>query len=176
MLCNYHRGGYLMFMEKDSDLDDLACFQVYRLHHAFGRYYHAAFAETGLTYAKYIIMKALAAQEHMSLSELSQHIGVEPNTISPLAKKMAAYGVIERVRDTDDERRIVLRLSAHGRQVVQAADAVVAQNFADLGVSDADVRHAIALMSRLRAAVEQASPVRLHLPEPPPHTQDSLSE
>lgn len=163
-------------MEKESNLDDLACFQVYRLHHAFGRYYQAAFAETGLTYAKYIIMKALAVQSHMSLSELSQHIGVEPNTISPLAKKMAAYGVIERVRDAEDERRIVLRLSELGRQVVQAADLVVAQNFADLGVSDADASQAIALMSRIRAAVEKARPVRLHLPQPPSDTQDSLPD
>lgn len=176
VLCNSHREGYLTFMEKDFDINDLACFQVYRLHHAFGRYYQAAFAETGLTYAKYIILKALAVQSQMSLSELSQHIGVEPNTISPLAKKMAAYGVIERVRDTDDERRIVLRLSAHGRQVLQAADAVIAQNFEDLGISDADASQAIALMSRIRAAVEKAIPVRLHLPESPPHTQDSLPD
>jgi len=35
---------------KMNTLDDLICFQVYRLHHAFGRYYQAAFGDTGFTY------------------------------------------------------------------------------------------------------------------------------
>ncbi|MBU3260789.1 MarR family transcriptional regulator [Roseovarius sp. PS-C2] len=161
-------------MEKKSNLNDLACFQVYTLHHAFGRYYQAAFAESGLTYAKYIILKALDTQAPMSLSELSQHVGVEPNTVSPLAKKMATYGVIERVRDAEDERRIVLRLTEYGFQVVKAADQVVAQNFADLGISDDDASQAIALISRLRSAVEKARPVRFDLPQAPPRAQDSL--
>jgi DNA-binding MarR family transcriptional regulator len=112
----------------------------------------------------------------MSLSELSQRVGVEPNTVSPLAKKMATYGVIERLRDVEDERRIVLRLTEYGRQVVKAADEVVAQNFADLGISDDDAMQAIALMSRLRSAVENAKPVRLDLPQAPPDTQDSLPD
>lgn len=163
-------------MEKKSNLNDLACFQVYTLHHAFGRYYQAAFAESGLTYAKYIILKALAAQPQMSLSELSQRVGVEPNTVSPLAKKMATYGVIERVRDVEDERRIVLRLTEYGLRVVKSADEIVAQNFADLGISEDDARQAIAFVSRLRSAVEKAKPVRLNLPQAPPAAQDSLPD
>jgi DNA-binding MarR family transcriptional regulator len=163
-------------MEKKSNLNDLACFQVYTLHHAFGRYYQAAVAESGLTYAKYIILKALAAQPQMSLSELSQRVGVEPNTVSPLAKKMATYGVIERLRDVEDERRIVLRLTEYGLRVVEAADETVAQNFADLGISDDDAMQAIALMSRLRSAVENAKPVRLNLPQAPPKVQNTLPD
>ncbi|MCD1627677.1 MarR family transcriptional regulator [Seohaeicola saemankumensis] len=163
-------------MGKKSKLNDLACFQVYTLHHAFGRYYQAAFAESGLTYAKYIILKALATQSQMSLSELSQGVGVEPNTISPLAKKMATYGVIERVRDAEDERRIVLRLTEYGIQVLKAADEVVAENFADLGISDNDAKQAIALISRIRSAVEKAKPSRLNLPQAPPNVQDGLPD
>ena len=127
------------------------------LHHAFGRFYQTAFAETGLTYAKYVMLKALVEKGKMSLSELSARLGVEPNTVSPLAKKMAGVGVIERVRDPEDERRIVFK----------AADQTVTQNFADLGISAEDRSQAIALMSRLRSAVEQASPKRLELPEAP---------
>jgi len=154
-------------MEQKSNLNDMACFQVYTLHHAFGRYYQAAFAETGLTYAKYVILKSLAEQTEMSLSELSARLGVEPNTVSPLAKKMAGFGVIERVRDSDDERRIVLRLTRYGRDILKAADQAAIQNFADLGLSPDDASQAIAVMSRLRTAVEKANPERLVLPKAP---------
>jgi len=154
-------------MEQKSNLNDMACFQVYTLHHAFGRYYQAAFAETGLTYAKYVILKALAEQTEMSLSELSARLGVEPNTVSPLAKKMAGFGVIERVRDSDDERRIVLRLTRYGLDILKAADQAAIQSFADLGLSPDDASQAIAVMSRLRTAVEKANPERLILPKAP---------
>lgn len=154
-------------MEQKSNLNDMACFQVYTLHHAFGRYYQAAFAETGLTYAKYVILKALAEQTEMSLSELSARLGVEPNTVSPLAKKMAGFGVIERVRDSDDERRIVLRLTRYGLDILKAADQAAIQSFADLGLSPDDASQAIAVMSRLRTAMEKAHPERLVLPKAP---------
>ena len=65
------------------------------LHHAFGRFYQTAFAETGLTYAKYVMLKALVEKGKMSLSELSARLGVEPNTVSPLAKKMAGVGTVD---------------------------------------------------------------------------------
>ena len=154
-------------MEQKSNLNDMACFQVYTLHHAFGRYYQAAFAETGLTYAKYVILKALAEQTEMSLSELSARLGVEPNTVSPLAKKMAGFGVIERVRDSDDERRIVLRLTRYGLDILKAADQAAIQSFADLGLSPDDASQAIAVMSRLRTAMEKANPERIVLPKAP---------
>ena len=137
------------------------------LHHAFGRFYQTAFAETGLTYAKYVMLKALVEKGKMSLSELSARLGVEPNTVSPLAKKMAGVGVIERVRDPEDERRIVLCPTEYGLAILKAADQTVTQNFADLGISAEDRSQAIALMSRLLSAVEQASPIRLELPEAP---------
>ncbi len=163
---------YIECMKKISDLDNMACFQVYQLHHAFGRYYQAAFADTGLTYAKYVMLKALAAQKGMSLSDLSACLGVEPNTLSPLAKKMAGFGVIERVRDPEDERRIVLRPTTYGLEILKAADQVVMQNFADLGISADDASQAIAIMSRLRTAVEKASPARVIVPDAPLAAQD----
>ena len=133
------------------------------LHHAFGRFYQTAFAETGLTYAKYVMLKALVEKGKMSLSELSARLGVEPNTVSPLAKKMAGVGV----RDPEDERRIVLCPTEYGLAILKAADQTVTQNFADLEISAEDRSQAIALMSRLRSAVEQASSKRLELPEAP---------
>ena len=41
------------------ELKELLCFNIYKLNRAFGRYYQAAFSETGLTYPKFVILMAL---------------------------------------------------------------------------------------------------------------------
>ena len=145
-------------MENALALDEMVCFQAYTLHHAFGRHYQAAFAGTGLTYAKYVVLKALQEREKMSLTELSARLGVEPNTLSPLSRKMAGCGTIERVRDLEDERRIVLRLTPRGLDLLKQADVIAADKFAALGISAEETAQAVALMSRLRTALEGSVP------------------
>lgn len=155
-------------MSELSSLDDMACFQVYTLHHAFGRYYQAAFAETGFTYPKFVVLKALAEKKELSLSALSARLGVEANTLSPLAKKMAAAGVIERARDARDERRIVLRPTTYGLTLLQEAEKIAMENFAALGINQGEAERAIAVLSKIRTAVEKAKPGRMRLPEAGP--------
>lgn len=144
-------------MEKGFALDDMACFQSYGLHHAFGRFYQAAFAGTGLTYAKYVVLKALGEHGGMSLTDLAARLGVEPNTLSPLVKKMASFGVVERLRDPADERRIVLRLTPRGATALREADALVASSFGALDLADGELAQTIRLMARLRSALERAA-------------------
>ena len=72
-----------------STFEALLCYNVYALNLAFGRFYQAAFGETGFTYPKFLVLKVLSEQGALSLSDLSARIGVEPNTLSPMVKKMS---------------------------------------------------------------------------------------
>jgi DNA-binding MarR family transcriptional regulator len=144
-------------MEKRFALDEMACFQAYRLHHAFGRYYQAAFAGTGYTYAKYLVIKALQEHGKMSLSELAAQLGVEPNTLSPLVKKMATFEMVERLRDPEDERRILLQRTPRGVTALQEADAIVADHFAALDITEEELSQTIKWIASLRSALESAA-------------------
>lgn len=150
-----------------SRLEEMLCFQVYALHHAFGRQYQAAFAGTGFTYAKFLVLKALDESGSMSLSALATRLGLEPNTLSPLVKKMASVGVIQRIRSAEDERRIVLSNSAYGDELLQAAEETMNALMASLDVSAEEVTHAITLLSRIRGALDQveAPSIRAVSPE-----------
>lgn len=152
---------------KDADQDDalarLLCFNTYALNRAFGRYYQAAFSETGLTYPKFVILTVLDEAGPMTVSELSARAAVEPNTLSPLLKKMASFGLISRQRAESDERRVVLGLEAAGRTVLARARAVVMDGFAELGLDATAVAQAVAFLQDARRAVEAADPPRLNL-------------
>ena len=148
-------------------LDELICFQVYRLHHAFGRYYHAAFGDTGFTYPKYVVLKALEESGPSSLGELSARVGVEANTLSPLLKRLSEYGLIERVRDQRDERRVVLDLLPFGREVLAEADRVASEGWEALGVKDDEIAQTLQTLGKLRQAIDTADPPKMVRPERP---------
>ena len=158
----------MSWMTDETALDDLLCFQVYSLHHAFGRHYQATFAETGFTYAKYVVLKILKEAGPSSLSAVSLRAGVEANTLSPLVKKMASFGLIERVRDPEDERRILLNLLPLGETILQEASAVTTRNWEALGLDPAQVDAAARVLMDARAKLEAAVPKRMSLPDNTP--------
>ncbi len=70
---------------------------------------------------------------------------------------MANYGVVERLRDPEDERRIVLRLAPRGVTALREADAIVASSFRSLDLAEEEVVETIQRISSLRSAVERAA-------------------
>ena len=150
----------------DTRLQTRMCYNVYALHHAFGRCYQAAFGDTGFTYPKFIVLLALDESGPMSLGDLSSKVGLEANSISPMVKKMSNFGLIERVRDTEDERRVLLSLLPYGRTVLEEAHRVVNAGWSELGLSDEDVAEANALLARTRGLLEQKKPqLTMTIPE-----------
>lgn len=145
------------------DLKQLLCFNIYTLNRSFGRYYQAAFSETGLTYPKFVILMALEANGPMSVSELSSRAGVEANTLSPLLKKMATYGSITRQRAEADERRVDVAITPMGRDVLKRAKGVIMTGFAELQIDPDEMMDAMRFLDDARAKVEQADPPKLRL-------------
>ena len=144
-------------------LEKRLCFGAYRLNRAFNRFYQRAFCETGLTYPKYVILSALEEQGAMSVSELSQHAGVEPNSLSPLLKKMSGFGVLSRERLAEDERRVVIDLTERGRELLRQVHDVIARGFADLGLDEAHAHALLEGFEDMRNRLDQANPPRLSL-------------
>ncbi len=144
-----------------STFDALLCYNVYALNLAFGRFYQSAFGETGFTYPKFLVLKVLSEEGALSLSDLSARIGVEPNTLSPMVKKMSGFGLIDRMRDSQDERRVLLTLKPFGEAVLEEASEVVAAGWDELGLDEAAVAATNELLSNARKRLEVTSPKRI---------------
>ncbi len=144
-------------------LHELLCFKVYTLNRSFGRYYQAAFSDTGLTYPKFVILMALDRGGPMSVTDLSVRAGVEANTLSPLLKKMAAFGAITRRRAEDDERRVEIAIAPKGQKALVRAKAVIAEGFDDLNIDPDKMMQVMAFLEETRGKVEGADPPKLDL-------------
>ncbi|MEP6964173.1 MAG: MarR family transcriptional regulator, partial [Polaromonas sp.] len=78
--------------------------------------------ELGLTYPQYLALLVLWEQDGLTVSELGERLFLDSGTLTPLLKRMEAAGLLSRLRDMADERRVHITLTAAGRQLkAQAA-------------------------------------------------------
>lgn len=74
---------------------------------------HKPFLEPlGLTFPQYLVLLELYSGAPRAVGELGFRLGMDTGTITPLLKRMQASGLVTRVRDTADERRVLVNLSA----------------------------------------------------------------
>ncbi|OWO95402.1 MarR family transcriptional regulator [Rhizobium esperanzae] len=102
-------------------LDNFICFAVYTASHALNRVYKPLLDELGLTYPQYLAMVALWEQDAQTVGGLGERLFLESSTLTPLLKRLEIAGYIRRERSTEDERVVVIRLSAAGIRLKEKA-------------------------------------------------------
>ena len=86
--------------------------------------YKPMLAPLGLTYPQYLVMLVLWEGDGITVSQLGQRLALDSGTLTPLLKRLEAGALVQRLRDTTDERRVLLRLTAAGRKLKLRAQAV----------------------------------------------------
>jgi len=65
----------------------------------------------GLTFPQYLVMLELFSRCSRSVGELGAALDMDTGTITPLLKRLEASGMVTRLRDRADERRVVVNLT-----------------------------------------------------------------
>ncbi|HEX8539057.1 MAG TPA: MarR family transcriptional regulator, partial [Cystobacter sp.] len=79
----------------------------------------------GLTHPQYLVMLALWQHGPLSIKELSRLLQLDPGTLSPLVKRLAAAELVRRDRDPHDERALAIALTDRGRALRAEAEAAI---------------------------------------------------
>jgi len=108
-------------------LDRQLCFALYSASLAMTRVYKPLLAPLGLTYPQYLVMLVLWEGDGITVSQLGERLSLDSGTLTPLLKRLQADGLLQRQRDSGDERRVVLHLSAAGRALQLRAAGVPRQ-------------------------------------------------
>jgi MarR family transcriptional repressor of emrRAB len=77
-----------------------------------------------LTLAQYRLL-ALLAERPAVASELAERLDVSRPSITTVADGLVLRGLVERVNDTEDRRRVNHTLTAAGRRLIKRADELV---------------------------------------------------
>lgn len=105
-------------------LDRQLCFALYATSLAMTKRYKPLLDPLGLTYPQYLVMLALWQDDGATVGELGERVALDSGTLTPLLKRLEAMGLVQRLRDAADERRVRLQLTAAGRALKTRARAV----------------------------------------------------
>src|ERR1700758_4734433 len=98
------------------ELDRQLCFALYTASRAVVRAYAPLLEDAGLTYPQYVTMLVLWEDpgQPRSVGELGDRLPLDSGTLTPLLKRLAAMGYVTRSRDAEDERRVLVTVTAEG--------------------------------------------------------------
>lgn len=111
-------------------LDQQLCFALYSASLAMTKHYKSLLEPLGLTYPQYLAMLVLWQESGLTVSQLGERLALDSGTLTPLLKRLESAGLVQRLRDAQDERRVLLQLTASGR-ALRARALMVPQRMAE---------------------------------------------
>ena len=129
-------------------LDHQLCFALYSSSLAMTKLYKPLLEPLGLTYPQYLAMLVLWEGDGITVSQLGDRLQLDSGTLTPLLKRLESAGLVQRLRDSTDERRVLLQLTREGRNLKRQAQAVPAAVACAAGC---ELDELVSLTTRLKA-------------------------
>jgi len=138
-------------------LDNQICFAVYSTAHAFNRVYKPLLDRLGLTYPQYLVMLVLWERDGVPVKDIGERLYLDSGTLTPLLKRLETAQLVKRTRSTEDERQVLVALTAQGQALKEKARAVpqsiLAASACSVGELSAMKDEIVALRDRLNAVL-----------------------
>ena len=138
-----------MAAPKPPTLDQHLCYMLYSTSLKMTQLYKRVLAGLNLTYPQYLVMVVLWEQEGLGIKELARRLQQDSGSVTPLVKRLEAEGYLVRSRAPEDERNIVLTLTAKGKHLRAAGLRVSHTIAAESGLTHADVQRMMADLAAL---------------------------
>lgn len=104
-------------MNEKLKLENQLCFPLYACSKEIVRRYTPLLEPLGLTYTQYIAMMAMWEHKCLSVKDLGKLLFLDSGTLTPMLKKMEKAGWIQRKRSEDDERMVIITITAKGEEL-----------------------------------------------------------
>jgi DNA-binding MarR family transcriptional regulator len=134
-------------------LEHQLCFAVYSAGMAIQRLYKPLLDRLGLTYPQYLVLNVLWRHDKQPIGEIAESLSLDPSTLTPLLKRLEVAGLLQRVRNRDNERQVIVTLTDAGRTLrpdsrclndaLLAASGETARELGDLNGQIARLRDAL---------------------------------
>jgi DNA-binding MarR family transcriptional regulator len=96
-------------------LDDQLCFPLYLAARLVMNAYRPLLDELALTYPQYLVLLVLWERDGASVGAIGERLHLDSGTLTPLLKRLAKQGLIERRRQSGDDRVVENWLTPAGQ-------------------------------------------------------------
>ncbi len=100
------------------------CFALYSTMLGVNKVYRRVLRDLDLTYPQYLVMLVLWEKDRVNVSEICDRLYLETTTLTPLLKRLASRGLIDRRRSAEDERQVIVTLTPEGRALREKATGI----------------------------------------------------
>lgn len=114
-------------------LDNQLCFSLYAASREVIKVYKPLLDKYGLTYTQYIVMLVVWEHEKITVKEMGQKLHLDSGTLTPVLKKLFSMELINKYRDINDDRVVVVELTQKGKELKDEIVDVPEQMYCKLG-------------------------------------------
>lgn len=137
-------------------LEHQICFPLYAASRLLTRLYQPLLEPLGLTYPQYIVLMILWEDAPCTVSHIGERAQLASNTLTPLLKRLEQSGLVQRERSSDDERVVVISLTAAGRGLKQKCACIPAELFKRMGSTPQEAQKLKQQLDRLLVHLQAA--------------------
>ena len=102
-------------------LSNQLCFPLYACSKEIVRRYKPYLDKLDLTYTQYLVMMVLWEKKQLNVKELGESLYLDSGTLTPVLKKLEAKGYLDRKRNPDDERNLIVGITKDGEALKKQA-------------------------------------------------------
>jgi MarR family transcriptional regulator, organic hydroperoxide resistance regulator len=138
-------------------LEEQACFALYAASRAVTDVYRPLLAELDLTYPQYLVLLVLWERDNQPIKQIGAALHLDYGTVSPLLKRLETRGLVQRKRQADDERSVVVSLTPEGVAMRERALDIPPAIGCALGLDDQGRRTLIDLLRDVTTSARNSS-------------------
>ncbi|MBQ7874553.1 MAG: MarR family transcriptional regulator [Oscillospiraceae bacterium] len=105
-------------------LENQLCFPLYAASREVIKQYRPFLEALDLTYTQYIAMMVFWEEKKISVKELGKKLFLDSGTLTPVLKSLEAKGFLKRYRSEEDERVLLVEITAAGEALKDKAVSV----------------------------------------------------
>ncbi|WP_194976478.1 MarR family winged helix-turn-helix transcriptional regulator [Aquiflexum lacus] len=130
------------------------CFPVYAASRLIIREYQPHLDKIGITYPQYLVLLVLWENDGMAVNDIAHKLILNTNTVTPLLKRMETLGLVSRIRSEEDERKVIVRLTAKGSEMKVEAAHIPFSLMADISPDELKMEELLAMKNKLEEWIE----------------------
>jgi len=138
-------------------LDNQLCFALYSASLTTTKMYKPLLKDLGLTYPQYLALLVLWERDGVTVSELGERLFLDSGTLTPLLKRLESMDLLRRQRSPEDERQVIVSLTAAGRALKKRALPVPEQLLCASGCSIGEITALTRKLQKLRGALAEST-------------------
>jgi DNA-binding MarR family transcriptional regulator len=135
-------------------LKNQLCFPLYACAKEVVKKYKPYLDEIGLTYTQYITMMVLWEKKAVNVKTLGEYLYLDSGTLTPLLKKLEAMGFVCRERLKEDERNLLVSITARGEALKERAKTIPERMASCINLSREEAGDLYNLLCKILKAAE----------------------